>query len=203
MFGIRESYSTNKYCYAATNVAVVGIKNVICPECGRLVPEKIIYQGENALIIEGGEIYPDFMFYGSAGLTFIVSERVLEALQQNGITGYDKSEKVPIYRSKERRMIEQDVAYYMLNITGEIDFDLKAMALRKKHLCPLCGEFEWSRQRLGTIDSVFDMSTWNGSDLCRIKSFPGYIVVSEKFKCIVEQNKFIGIIFNQENSIFK
>ena len=203
MFNIFVFYSEYKYCYAVKNLAFVGLKEEKCPHCGCQDATQLVFQGDDALLIDGAKSYPDFMLYGSVGLSFIVSERVMEVFRQENITGYDEAKKVSLYRSRYRKLVKQDPNYYMINITGSIDLDLKAMSLKKKNVCPMCGSFKWSRQRLYTIDSVFDMSTWDGSDICRIKSFPGYIMISDRLKEIFEKHKFTGASFKKENKIFK
>lgn len=203
MFGISLFYSTNKYCYAIENLAFVGFKKEKCSNCGCLNVKESIFQGEDALLIGGADNYPDFMLFGGVGSFFIVSENVMEVFYKEKITGYDAAKKVPLYRTRNNKKEKQDKEYYIINITGSIDLDLKAMALKKKNECNLCGNFKWNRQRLGIIDSVFDMETWTRDDLCRIKSFPGHIVVSDRFKNIAEQHKLTGITFKLENAIFK
>lgn len=203
MFNIFVFYSEYKYCYAVNNLAFVGLKEEKCPHCGCQDATQLVFQGDDALLIDGAKSYPDCMLYGSVGLSFIVSERVMEVLRQENITGYDEAKKVSLYRSRYGKLVKQDPNYYMINITGSIDLDLKAMSLKKKNVCPMCGSFKWSRQRLYTIDSVFDMSTWDGSDICRIKSFPGYIMISDRLKEIFEKHKFTGASFKKENEIFK
>ena len=127
----------------------------------------------------------------------------MHAFYECGITGFDSSEKVHVCRYKGNSYETQDVCYYTLKVTGSIELDLKAMSLKKKHKCEHCGGFDWSRQRLGIIDSVLDMSTWDGNDICRIQSFPGHKIVSEKFKNMVERYKLTGINLKPENEIFK
>lgn len=203
MFGARIFYSEYKYCYAVNNTALVGFKKEKCSECGCQDANDLLFQGEDALLIDGAKNYPDFMLYGSVGLTFIVSDRVMDALIKEQITGYGGVKKVALYRSRYGKLVKQEKEYYMLDIVGSIDLDLNAMHLKKKNICPLCGSFKWSRQRLYLFDSVFDMSTWDGNDMCRIKSFPGHVVISDKFKTVVEKNGFTGISFTPENAIFK
>lgn len=203
VFGISMYYSTSKYCYVAENLAFAGLKKEKCPNCGCLKTKELIFQGDDALLIDGAKKYPDFMLYGSVGLAFIISERAVEAFEREKITGYDTAKKVPLYRSRYKELIKQEKEYYMLNITGTVDLDLNAMTLKKKNICSVCGNYKWNRQRLGIIDSVFDMSTWNGEDLCRIKSFPGHIVVSDRLKSAVEQHNLSGITFKPENAIFR
>lgn len=203
MFNIDVFYSEYKYCYAVENLAFVGYKREECPACKRQVVKEEIYEGEDAFRIDGAKAFPDFMQFCGCGIGFIVSEKVMNVLRENNISGFDEAKKVPLYRSRYRKLVKQEPEYYMINITGSIDLDLKAMALKRKHLCPECGSFDWSRQRLYIFDSVFDMSTWDGSDICRIKSFPGYIMISDRLKKIFEDHKFTGATYKKESDIFK
>lgn len=203
MYKLVNFYSEYKYCYAVENIAFAGFKKEKCPNCGVIDSIDLVFQGEDALLVDGAKKYPDFMRYGSVGLTFIISDRVMEVFKKEKITGYDTAKKVPLYRSRYGKLVKQEKEYYMLNITGSVELDLKAMSLKKKNVCPLCGSFKWSRQRLYTIASVFDMSTWDGSDICRIKSFPGLIMISDRLKEIFEEHKFTGASLKKQNEIFK
>ena len=203
MFGTSIFYSTNRYCYAEKNLSIHRFVQTKCSQCGRVSGYESISSGDDALLVSGGKLNPDFMIYGSVGLYFIVSERAMELIKREKISGYDKTIKVPIYRSRYGKLVQQDVCYYLVDIVGNIDLDLKAMSLKKKNICSACGSFDWNRQRLGIIDSVLDMSSWDGSDICRINSFKGHIVASDKFKELVEKNKLTGMKFKHENCIFK
>ena len=203
MFNINVFYSEYKYCYAVKNLSFVGYKREECPTCKRQVVKEEIYEGEDAFLIDGAKKFPDFMQFCGAGTYFIVSERVMNVLRENNVSGFEEAKKVPLYRSRYRKLIKQEQEYYIINITGSIDLNLKAMALKRKHVCPECGSFDWSRQRLYIFDSVFDMNTWDGSDICRIKSFPGYVMISDKLKEIFEEHKFTGATYKNESDIFR
>lgn len=203
MYGLNIDYSERKYCYAQKNLAFGGYTFNKCPSCGRQIAKELLKTQQDMFVIEGGKQYPDFLYYGGAGLYFLVSERVMAAFIEYGVTGYEEAVKVPVYRMKGDALTEQDVCYYLLNINGSIDFDLKAMSLKRKNQCSDCGQFDWNRQRLSFIKTVFDMDTWDKSDLCRIASFPGYVVCSEKLKNIIEKKGFNGVTFQAEDSIFR
>lgn len=203
MYGLNIEYSERKYCYAQKNLAFGGYTFSECPSCGRQIAEELPKTQQDAFVIEGGKQYPDFLYYGGAGLYFLISDRVMRAFDEQGVTGYDSATQVSVYRLHNGDLIEAPHSYYLLNINGSIDFDLKAMSLKKKNVCVACGQFDWSRQRLSIIKTVFDMDTWDKSDLCRIESFPGYVVCSEKVKKIIEKFGFNGVTFQAEDSIFR
>lgn len=203
MFKIERYYSEKKYCYATKNSAFEGYIFDKCPSCGRTVATSIPKKQNDAFIVVGGKEYPDFLQFGGPGLYFVFSDKVLNAFEKYNVTGYDQAVEVPIYRQQKDALCKQPFRYYMVNITGIVDFDLKAMSLKRKNLCSHCGQFDWNRQRLSIIKTVLDMTTWNGSDLCRIDSFPGIIVCTEKIKRIAEEHQFKGITFLDEDSIFR
>ena len=203
MFGLNINYSERKYCYAQRNLAFSGYQFIKCPICGRQIAKALPKKQQDAFVIEGGKQYPDFLYYGGAGLCFLVSDRVVRAFKEQGVTGYNSAIRVQIYRLHNDDLIEDTHSYYLLDINGSIDFDLKAMSLKKKNMCAACGQFDWSRQRLSIIKTILDIDTWDNSDLCRIASFPGYIVCSDKVKSIVEENGFTGIVCQPEDDIFR
>lgn len=203
MYKLNIDYSDRKYCYAQKNLAFGGYTFGKCPSCGRQIAKEQPKTQQDAFILEGGKKYPDFLKYGGAGLCFLVSENAYKAFEEQGITGYKDAPPIPVYRLNGNELTEAHASYYMLNICGAIDLDLKAMALKRKNRCSECGQFDWSRQRLYDIKTAFDMNTWDKSDLCRIASFPGYVVCSEKVKRIIEENGFDGVTFNSEDSIFR
>ncbi len=203
MFGLFIDYSERKYCYAHESLSVAKYHIDKCQNCGRNIIRELSTIQESEFILDGGKQYTDFLFYGGGGLYFLISNRVLDAFIEHGITGYDQVSEVSLYRERKNALVKQDVSYYSANITGSIDFDLKAMALKRKNRCSYCNQFDWSRQRLAIIKTVFDMDTWDKSDLCRITSFPGHIVCTEKVKDIVEEYQFSGVVFQREDSIFR
>lgn len=203
MYGLNIDYSERKYCYAQKNLAFGGYTFSKCPGCGRQIAEEHLKTQQDAFVIEGGKQYPDFLYYGGAGLYFLVSDKVMRAFEEQGVAGYDSATRVSVYRLHNDELAEDTHSYYLLNINGSVDFDLKAMSLKRKNLCASCDQFDWSRQRLSIIKTVFNMDTWDNSDLCRIASFPGYVVCSEKVKNIIEKNGFTGVVFQSEDSIFR
>lgn len=207
MYNLDISLRENKYCYVHKILSFSASQMDICSYCGCRSKKNIvkdIVKDMDHLLIEGAQKHPDFMHCADfVSATFVVSKRVFDVMLKEKITGYDMAKKVSLYRSIDGQLVKQEPEYYMINITGIIDLDLKAMHLKKKNVCPNCGSFKWSRQRLYLFDSVFDKGTWDGSDICRIKSFQGYIMISDRLKEIFETHKFTGASFKNENEIFK
>ena len=203
MFGLNFNYSEKKFCYAQRNLAFNGYHYEKCQNCGRSIAKLVPTKQMDEFVVEGGMQYPDFLDYRGAGINFLVSNRVLQAFIKNGITGYTQAVKVPIRREHDRPHDNQGVYYNLLDVVGRVDFDLKTMGLKRKNICPFCEQFDWSRQRLSIIKTVLDMNTWDKSDLCRISSFPGFVVCSEKLKSIIDDYSFSGVVFQNEDRIFQ
>ena len=203
MYGLTCDVLNNRYCYIIRSLSFNGYHYEICPDCGRQIALEKPSNPNLGFVVEGGSLYPDFLGNCDADICFIVSERVLETFVKHEITGYDQAKKVTVYREKHGMLSKQECSYYSLNITGNIDLNLKSMSLKRKHYCPRCDQFDWNIQRLHILKSSFDMDTWDGSDLCRVASFPRHIICSKKIKSIIEEYKFKGVYCLEEDSIFK
>ena len=202
MIGLDRYFDERYYCYAEKDLSAAGYRYEKCMNCGRNIVHELPSTEKSGYILDGGKHYPDFLQYNSTGLRFLVSEKVIKAFSENNVTGFDQIVEAPVYRISKGSLEKQDIRYYNLNIYGSIDLNLKAMALKKKHICPCCNQFDWSRQRLSIIKTAFDMDAWDNSDLCRIQSFPGIVVFSEKIKSIVKEYSLCGVRFKLEEEIF-
>lgn len=202
MFGLFIDYSEKEFCYAQRNLAFAGYRTEKCQNCGRNIVQALPTKQKDEFVLDGGKQYPDFLYYGGAGIYFLISDRVLNVFNEQGITGYDQATEVSVFREHKSVFVKQDVSYYLLNITGSIDFNLKAMGLKRKNRCSCCDQFDWSRQRLSIIKTVFDMNTWDKSDLCRINSFPGHVVCSEKSKTLLMNTNLSELYFRMKKVFF-
>ena len=195
--------SSNRYCYART---MVGASHTFdtCAECGRKNIRFLPISEQAFLWIEGGKRFPDFLSFGDVGQYLFVSPAVISVFETNAVSGYHVEKSLPVYRESHGEMQKiDDIQYYSLNVTGQVDFDLKAMHLKKKHLCKSCGNFDWSIQRLSIVDAKLDLNTWDQSDLCRVSSLPGSLVCSEKTADLIHQNKLSGVYIQDEKDMFR
>jgi len=192
------------YCYVRT---MIGEQREIseCAECGRKFYSSVKMTDDAFLLIEGGKKVPDFLDKSQGGLDLYVSSIVIDLFEANNISGYRVEKEIPLFREVKKDKFQKvdDVRYYGLTITGKIDFDLKAMHLKKKHVCNSCGRFDWSIQRLSAIDTKLDMSTWDQSDICSVSSSPGHIVCSDKVKNLIDQKKLTGVHIQEEKDMFR
>lgn len=174
--------------------------------CGRM---HICYHEDTSnpftLVIETHARYPDFLKCYGVGLsifTCAVSEKVVEAFSETGITGYSAT-PILIVREQDGKLKEIDDApqYYKLNICGNIDLDYEKMHLKRKHVCKECGQYTFSRQKLGI--SYLDLSSWSGHDLCRLNTFPAIIICSEKVIATIKKYKLKGASMLESRYLFE
>lgn len=195
-FSWLKNNTDRKFAYAFKDLNFDGFEKEICTDCGRIV-SKFKYRSHcPVLLVEGGTEMPDLLqFCGAGKRLFLVSQKALDVFQKNIIEGYDICAKVHWMRVNDASCLEESGAevYYSLEITGAISLDLEQMQLRQKRLCKECGEFEWSRQKLGPY--ILQESSWDGSDLCYIKQFPGMWVCTTRFKEIMINNQLTGFCF--------
>lgn len=188
-----------RYKYISQNTAFVGYdRSEKCSECGREIV-KLQYSGAEARYeVLGGSTYPDYIQYSGAGeQPFIISEKALKLFAENNVSGYDHAEPVTV----EPRGMNKDgspIDYFQLNICGRAELDFKAMFLKKKKYCAVCGQYEWNRQRF--YPRVVDGNSWDGSDLARVVSIPGWILCSDKVRKIVKKHKLKGFVFTEAST---
>ena len=184
--------SGSTYQYAFRDTALGSLEQRECEACGRPLSQWR-FSGPHHLILEGGPKYPDRLeFTGAGGSPLLLSERAAAVFAANGITGI--AETVPVRTSRESGDLPDNAPRYVLaKISGRIELDLPKMCLKKKKLCSVCGSFEWNRQRLYPL--FLDESAWDGSDLCRVDSIPGYVVCTAKVVELVKKQKLKGFSF--------
>ena len=178
--------------YARKDTALDSLVQRQCEACGRTLSQWS-FSGPHHLLLEGGPKYPDRLeFTGAGGSPLLLSQRAAAVFRQNGITGI--AEFVPVRTARESGPLPEDAPEYVLaRICGRIELDLGKMCLKKKRLCSVCGSFEWNRQRLSPL--YLDASTWDGSDLCRVNSIPGYVVCTDRVVALVKKQKWKGFSF--------
>lgn len=188
--------ASEQYYYAWCNKSFGGFQWTVCPECGRRIATMQYVSDVPYLLIDGGPKYSDYLCYTDAGIRlFLISERTLNLFEQHNVSGYDEYCLVELEFEEAGKVIDNIPRYYALNLIGSVEFDFKQMHLKKKKFCQQCGSFEWSRTRLDP--AILDMSTWDGSDLCTIKSIPGRKVCTEKVRELVKEHTLTGFNFTK------
>lgn len=186
-----------RYQYAWKDMAVAELRRESCPACGRTVG-RWECSGPHFMILEGGGKYPDRLpFCGAGESELLLSEKAVEVFLRNGITGIAGQTPVRTGRERDGALMplpEEAPGYVLAELDGTIDLDLGKMGLKKKNRCSVCGGFDWNRQRLHPL--IPDRETWNGRDLCRIASIPGYIVCTDRVVELVNKHKLRGFAFD-------
>jgi hypothetical protein len=184
--------SGSTYQYAFRDTALDSLEEGKCEACGR-TRSRWHFSGAHRFLLEGGPKYPDRLeFTGAGGAPLLLSRRAADAFREHGITGI--GETAPVQTARESGDLPEVAPDYLLaRICGRIELDLPKMGLKKKKLCRVCGGFEWNRQRLSPL--LLDASAWDGSDLCRVDSIPGYVVCTDNVVALVKKQKLKGFSF--------
>lgn len=193
MFYLLQAPSERTYQYAWKDMSFVGFQQSSCIECGRTVAS-MQYSGPHCLLVEGGPKYPDYLAFCGAGESlFVISERAANIFQANHLSGIAGFRKIRVEKEENGALFPLPEAapnYVLVQITGKIDLDHAKMRLKKKKVCTTCGGFAWNRQRIHPL--YMDHSTWDGSDICRNDSIPGYIIFSEAAAELIRKHKLKG-----------
>ena len=188
-------HSSNRYAYAWRDRGFGGFDRTHCPSCGREIANPFPRIFPRAYEVEGGAKYPDFLeFTGVPVGDFLCSARVIDLLREAEISGLGEIESIPVFRVKGAKVEPvSEPVYQLAPIIGRVELDLFAMKLKKKNLCPACGRFTWSRERLYTIPAALDMDTWSGHDFCRVGDFPAMFVCNERVAEVIRKHKLTGV----------
>ena len=180
--------------YAYKDLSFIDFERSVCSSCGRTIAKPQFRSETPHFLLEEGNIYPDCLWFTGAGRQpFLISERTLDLLERYRITGYSGYHPVTVEYVGEAKIDGKQPHYYALDISGKVDLDFAKMCLKKKRKCASCGQFDWNRQRLSP--KYLDQSTWDGSDLCALVTFPGYKLCSERMKDLVVEHKLTGFSF--------
>lgn len=189
-----EHDTHKKYQYVYKDMSFMGYNRSVCTQCKRQIGIPQYRHEVPRLLLEGGGVYPDYVqFCGAGNRLCLISGRTLDIFEKNQITGYSGYQLVASETSVQGKCIDRLPEYYCLNVFGRVDLDFTTMKIKKKRVCPKCGQFDWSRMRLEPI--ILDQTTWDGSDLCLVDSIPGYRACSEKLKQIILDYKLTGFSF--------
>lgn len=183
--------------YKGASAPVVYIQTTICPSCGaksgieKVVPHKL----------EPGRYFPtlletyDFVHYD------VFSETALDAFSQAGLTGIEVISEFVLLDKQDEPLTDLPVRYYAVNITGQIDLDEKAMHLKRRNVCPVCGSFSWNREKM--YDAYFDENSWDGSDFCQVKQTGKCHICTQGVLNVIAKKKLKGITLRYGHDLFR
>ena len=193
-----SSHPSNRYKYVIMDYDYYMSEKVVCAKCGMTTQRLQLVSWPPMLRMEGGARYPDHLsvsvpFEDRCGV--IVSESALQAFQKEQLTGFEPMRI-------ELSGAESDAPhYYFLTVTGSVSLDYDAMRYRKKNVCPDCGSFRWSRQKIGV--SALDYTTWDGADFCKLVDYPNIFLCTNKAVDVIKANKLKGFTVRMDFEIFQ
>lgn len=194
MFYKIDDCNTREFKYAYKDLSFGGFERRICEKCNREVVTMRHIDTSHCLVLEGGKKYPDLLgFHGAGELMFIVSEKTLSIFENHHISGISGSEQVDIVEHYQGKLVPSPKTvpnYHLLHISGMIELDFASMALKKKKKCDCCGQFVWNRNKFRPL--ILNPHEWEGSDLCRVTSIPGYVVCTEAVARVVDEYSLTG-----------
>ncbi|MBU3185954.1 hypothetical protein [Clostridium estertheticum] len=170
-------------------------KIVECPKCGaiesiRLEPIKVYFEGKKQ-----GDFY--YVTKGS-----IISSRLQKILHEENVTGftlgsinvegwYDSNGKIlPIAYDDLKELKVTGKCGYLRHDNGEL--------LDK---CDQCDNFDYDKAEDEVEGLSVNLDEWDGSDMFQFKNWSGVIIVTEKVKEIIENNKLKSIKFTDISEI--
>ena len=185
------------YAYAYKDMSLERINQKICTNCFQNTNTPIYNGSIHSLVLDGGDILPDHLnFCGAGGLRLVISKETKDIFEKSNISGISEYELVNALRNTKQNSLSPlngIKQYYLAHIQGKIEIDFKAMKLKKKKYCPICGRFQWNRQRLEPI--FLDLNSWDKCDVCVIESMPTRIVLSKHVFDVVKENGLCGFEF--------
>ena len=209
MFYCLSSYNSGRFCYVTYPWDYYDTKETKCDSCGRTIQNIQLNYWPPRFSLEGAKKYPDLLivvtpFENKCGM--IISEKALQVFQTENISGFFAEPIEVCDNPKNAKSAKSAIAldvpnYYYIYINGNISLDYQKMHYRKKNVCNECGQYTWSRQKIG--ESALDYSTWDQSDICKLTDYPNIFVCTQRVIDAIKQNKLKGFAKASEKDIFR
>ena len=199
-------YVSNRYSYATYSYDFYDNKEIICNTCARTKNIIQLRYWPPKITLEGGKRYPDCLYITSPfedKCGMVLSDRALAAFRKENITGF-VSEPITILdniKNNQDQLLSSMPQYHYIYIKGKISLDYQKMHYRKKNICNECGEYTWSRIKIG--ESVIDYSTWDKSDLCKLEDYPNYFLCTQRVIDVIKKYKLKGFAKVSERDLFR
>jgi len=116
---------------------------------------------------------------------WLINDNVVELFQKNNLTGY---------KLKPVNVCNMELAYNLWELVvigkgGEAHPD---SGIVKTYQCEYCNNVNYRAFKNG-IGIIVDENNWDGSDFFTITAYPKFVLVNEKVKSIIENNKLKGV----------
>ena len=185
-----------KYAYAEYLDPLISAPPPRCPECGSALSWKAWLPPHNIKLSSAQpEKWPDFLW--GAGFTLMVSKRFRSLYENAGLTGiehfFSPAHLIRVGRRKAGDLPPNLPEYCLITIKWNgANLDDEASGVVRKHPqdCWYCRGSYISFERV-----VIQENTWDGSDVFEVRGLPGVIVVSERFKQLVDTHKITNALF--------
>ncbi|MFV0317965.1 MAG: hypothetical protein ACK5O2_13525 [Microthrixaceae bacterium] len=160
-----------------------------CLSCGRFVGMRRWMAPHHAQVVVHGESAGDFAFASSS--EFLVSDAVVAALEDEGLTGLEDLEEVAV-SSTLRAAPASPRRYFFgaVSLKGA-DIDPSRSDIERAAVveCDDCLSNGISSIRGFALED----GTWSGADVFVPRGLPGVVVVSEAFGRVAEERDFSNI----------
>ena len=199
-------YCTNRLSYLRCSMDFYDKKETKCDTCGRTVTDIQLKYWPPKFVLNGGKRYPDWLHFVSPfddKCGMILSEKALYAFQSEKVSGF-VAEPVTIAdnpKNTKNESLTNIPDYYYVYVKGSISLDYQKMHYRKKNVCCDCGQYTWSRQKIG--ESVLDYSTWDRSDICKLIDYPNCFVCTQKVIDVIKKYGLKGFSMLAEQDLFR
>ena len=157
----------------------------ICDNCGGIF---ITYKGVYNFKIMG-KLYDCYI----SGSSFVISEKFLNVLKENGFTGYEVSETAPRCGTVTTVGDPIKEKYYLLKVTGRCGM---IRQLNGEHF-PYCRKCHRKIASTGLVTTgvTFDKDEYDGSDIFAFDNLSNIPIVSEKIKDVLIENDLTNLKF--------
>ncbi len=187
--------STSKYAEGEIiNPEYDSTQRDFCPMCGQPVSSSK-WAGERVVKVNKKNI-PDFLYLYGSNMPFVISEKGYRILNENGITGVVKANKIDKIIFKENNMNETFYQLYLERMSYAIDHINSNIVYGEERVgekCELCSPSG------KTIDFIcgFRLGMKIDKDIFNIYEMGDAVLVSERFIQVCKDNKLIGLFYEE------
>lgn len=165
-----------------------------CPSCGGRI-SGCYWVGKREIRLNKNKL-PDFLYiYGGANIPFLVSDRALDVLRENEISGILKAEPVDAVRLKKEVL---DAKYYILTLQRElypIDHERSKIVYGENlHArCNVCDPIGRTKNIIAELYFKSDVTVTQ--DIFKICELGDSVFLSERFTDVCRENGLTGLYY--------
>ena len=189
--------SGTKYAWGEVVNPIYDEKQIdLCPLCKNYV-SGMKWIEEKIIELRGRKNIPDFLYSYGTPLPFVISEKALTVLKENGIKGIIETEMIDKVITKKEPV---DFTFYTMELERcemPIDYVRSKILFGKPHSelkCKLCNPF--GRTKNFIFELCFDVKATADADIFHIYEMGSTIFLSERFIKICQENQLTGLFYN-------